>query len=60
MNYNEILRQLAIKENVSVKEIEKEMKTAIKSAGLDCSVKEFIETTTAALILKKTIYSNLV
>ncbi len=56
MNYNEILTQLAIKNNVSVKEIEKEMAFAISCAGLNCSVKDFIETTSASLI--KTIYSK--
>lgn len=39
-----------MKENVSVTEIETEMKSAISSAGLDCSVKEFIETITVLLI----------
>lgn len=59
MNYNEIIRQLAIKENVSVEEIEKEMEAAIKYAELDCSAKEFIETT-VALLKQKTIYSRIV
>ena len=57
MNYNQILKQIAVKENVSVKEVEKEMQAAIKAAGLDCSPKEFIETT-ALLVREKTIYSN--
>lgn len=57
MNCNKVLKQLATKENVSVKEIENEMKLAINSAGLNCSVKEFIETT-AALLKEKTIYSK--
>ena len=47
MKYKEILKQLSIKENVPVAEIEKEMKNAIKLAGLNCSVKEFLQTTTA-------------
>lgn len=59
MNYKKILRQLALKENVSVKEIESEMQAAINYAGLDCSVKEFIETT-SKLLREKTIYSNIV
>lgn len=57
MTYKKILRQLALKENVSVKEIESEMQAAIDYAGLDCSVKEFIEIT-SKLIKEKTIYSN--
>ncbi len=56
MKYNKILKQLAAKENMSVKEIEKEMELAIVSAGLDCSVKEFIETA-AKMLKERTIYS---
>lgn len=59
MTYKKMLRQLALKENVSVKEIESEMQSAIKYAGLDCSIKEFIEITTK-LIKEKTIYNNIV
>ncbi len=44
MKYKEILKQLAIKENVTEKEIEKEMQLAINLAGLNCSVEEFIKT----------------
>ena len=43
MNYNKILKQIAVKENISEKEIENEMKKAITMAGYDCSVQEFIE-----------------
>ena len=46
MKYKEILRQLAIQENVSEKEIEKEMQLAIKAAGLNTTPKEFIEKAT--------------
>ena len=46
MTYKKMLRQLALKENVSVKEIESEKQSAIDYAGLDCSIKEFIEKTT--------------
>ncbi len=45
MSYKKMLKQLAIKENVSVKEIENEMQAAINNAGLDCTVKDFIEIT---------------
>lgn len=51
MNYNKILRTLAERENVSVKEIENEMRAAIHSAGLHCSIKEFIKA--AVLQIKK-------
>ena len=57
MNYNKILRQIADRENISVKEVENEMRIAIKMAGLDCSPKEFIETT-ARLVKERTIYSK--
>lgn len=55
MNYNEILEQIASEEKVSVKEIEREMQKAIDLAGLNCSAKQFIEST-ANLIRRKTIY----
>ena len=54
-----MLKQLAQKENVSEKEIEREMQAAIRHAGYDCSVKEFIETA-ACLVKEKTIYNNFV
>ena len=56
MNYSKILKQLTIKENVSVDELESEMRAAINSAGLNCTVKDFIVTTVTTL--KKTIYST--
>ncbi len=59
MNYKKILRQIAIKENTSVKEIEREMTAAIRAAGLTCSVKHFIENA-AESVKQKTIYSNIV
>ena len=59
MSYNKMLKQLALKENISAKEIEREMQTAIDYAGLDCSIKEFIEIT-SKLIKEKTIYNNIV
>ena len=49
MKYNEILKQISIKENVPVKQIEQEMKTALKAAGITCSVKEFIQRTSIAV-----------
>ena len=59
MTYKKMLKQLAQKENVSEKEIEREMQAAIRHAGYDCSVKEFIETA-ACLVKEKTIYNNFV
>ncbi len=55
MNYSEVLKQLSIKENISVTELENEMKKAINAAGLNCSVEDFIKQSVA--ILKRTIYS---
>ncbi len=52
MTYKKLLRQLALTENVTVKEIENEMQAAIDYAGLDCSVKEFIKIT-SNLIAKR-------
>ncbi|MBR5273248.1 MAG: hypothetical protein IKU25_07670 [Clostridia bacterium] len=54
MRYNKILRQIAESENVSVEEVEREMKIAIAAAGLDCSVEEFIEK--AASLAKIRLY----
>lgn len=42
MNYEDILLRLAIKENKSKEEIEKEMQKAIKYAGIDCPVSDFV------------------
>ncbi len=43
MGYNEILKQLAIKENKTEKEIENAMQQAINRSGLECTAKEFIQ-----------------
>ncbi len=43
MKYEKILKQLAEKENVTVKEIENEMQKAINSVGLEYTPKEFIK-----------------
>ena len=45
MTYEEILKHIARQEHISVEEVENEMKKAIAYAGLNCSVKEFIEHT---------------
>ena len=45
MPYKTILRQLAIKENKSEHQIEREMQQALIGAGLDCTVQEFVELT---------------
>lgn len=56
MKYKEILKQIAVKENVSVREIENEMKTAIEFVGLECSAEALIKTIAVSL-KQKTIYS---
>lgn len=58
MKYKKIIRQIALKENISEKAVEQEMQSAIYAAGLDCSVQEFIKI--MSLNIKKTIYSNIV
>ena len=52
MRYEDILKKIAERENVSVDDVEKEMKLAIAYSGLNCSVDEFIKTT-ASLIAQK-------
>lgn len=59
MRYQKILRQIAVKENTSVKEVERAMQEALIMAGIDCSVKEFIERMTEQ-IRARTIYSKIV
>ncbi len=49
MRYEQILKELAQKENVSVEEIENEMELAISFSGLKCSPKDLIT------ILTKTV-----
>ena len=50
MNYQEILKYLAKKENIAEKEVEKEMQIAINKTGLNCSAEEFIKTITDVII----------
>ena len=50
MNYQEILKMLAKKENVSVQEIEEEMQKAICCTGIDCTAEEFIKAVSAIAI----------
>lgn len=57
MKYKKILKHLSKKENISTKEIQREMKIALMCAGIDCSVEKFIETT-ANLLKERTIYSK--
>ena len=59
MKYKQILKELSRRNNLPEEEIEKEMQEALVYAGLNCSVKEFIENTSAALI-HRTIYRNIV
>ena len=59
MKYKQILKELSRRNNLPPKEIEKEMKKALVCAGLNCSVKEFIENASVALA-RQTIYRNTV
>ena len=43
MKYNEILKKIAKDNNSSKKAVEAEMERALRLAGVNCSVKEFIE-----------------
>ena len=54
MNYKKLMKELSKKENIPVKQLEKEMQNAILAAGLNCSVKEFIKTGTN--LAKKRLY----
>lgn len=54
MKYKKILKELSTKNNIPVKQLEKEMQNAIKVAGLECTVKEFIEKGTK--LIKQRLY----
>ncbi len=54
MNYKDILKRIARQEQISEKGVEDDMKAALRVAGLDCSVREFIEN--AALLCQKRRY----
>ena len=56
MKYGKIIKQIALKENISRKAVKQEMQSAIYSAGLDCTVEEFIRIMSSSI--KRTIYSN--
>lgn len=49
MKYRKILKQIAHENNISKKEVEKEMKLALRLAGMECSVKQFVEDTKYAI-----------
>lgn len=55
MNYNEILRRIADRENVSINDVENEMVEAIGRAGLDCTVEEFIDTVARMVMQRRYI-----
>lgn len=44
MNYKEIIESIAKKHNTTAQEVDKEIRMAIKSAGLDTEPEKFIET----------------
>lgn len=52
MKYHKILKLIADKENVTVKEIEKEMEAALKAANINCSPQQFIKSITQKVILQ--------
>ena len=54
MDYNKLLIELSTKENVSIEELENEMKLALIAAALDCSVEEFIES--VVLLINNGLY----
>ena len=54
MNYNDILKAIAKKYNTTPKQVETEMKLAIRSAGLNVSVQDFILKST--LQIKQRLY----
>ena len=58
MNYNEILKSIALKNSTTPEAVEREMSIALKMAGIGCSPKEFIEKTST--LIKKDYKSNLV
>ena len=55
MSYDDIIKTLAIKENTTKEEIEKELSLAVKHTNLDCSASDLIFG--VAELIKKTIYS---
>jgi len=54
MKYKEFLHTIAKREGISSKQVEKEMRQALISAGLNCSPKDFIKNTAADV--KKRLY----
>ena len=57
MGYKKAIKVIAKRENTTTENIEREMEKAIKLAGFDCSVKDFVENI-ARMIKEKTIYSS--
>lgn len=49
MKYKDILKTIAEKENKTCKEIEREMKRALKEAKINCSLKKFIKQTATSI-----------
>ena len=45
MNYTQLIKTIALQEGCSPKEIEKEMKKALNTAGITCSPKTFLKQT---------------
>ena len=49
MNFNKIIKIIAKREKTSKREILAQMQLALREAGLECSVKEFIKQTTKVI-----------
>ena len=43
MKYKKIISKISEREGVMAEEVEEEMKKALKAAGIECSVDEFIK-----------------
>lgn len=56
MKYEEIIAQIAKKHNISKKEVDLEIKTALVNSGIYLSPEVFIELATE--LIKKTIYNK--
>jgi signal recognition particle GTPase len=56
MSYNKILKSIAKKHRVSVKEVKKEMQHALLLSNINIPTKDFIKITSQEI--KKTIYSK--
>ncbi|MBR6902946.1 MAG: hypothetical protein IKN39_03555 [Clostridia bacterium] len=56
MKYNQIIKQLAKKNKISKKEVDLQMRSALKNSGINVSPEVVIQI--AVEQIKKTIYNN--